>query len=66
MSQTERFKRALERAGALAFSGTGCRFVALRYAGPRGRVRPATAGATTPRATSPGTPAPRSPGPATG
>ena len=36
MSQTERFKRALERAGALAFSGTGYRFVALRYAGPRG------------------------------
>ena len=34
MSPKERFKRALERAGALAFSGTGYRFVALRYANP--------------------------------
>ncbi len=34
MSLEERFGRALERAGALSFSGTGYRFVALRYADP--------------------------------
>jgi len=34
VSLEERFKRALERAGALSFSGTGYRFVALRYADP--------------------------------
>jgi len=34
VSAEERLKRALERAGALSFSGTGYRFVALRYADP--------------------------------